>query len=352
MLSSLTVLEGIGILSFFMYISLLSGTLFTYCYIGECLIQESTSLCEALYHCNWYELSTIDMKSICICMMRARKPLKLTCVKLCIVSLRTFTENYAKLNVQEHFQPYFFNHVCSDIQKGIMKENNSMGYQLPYRTLDMDIRDIRIYALICVYQITYIASILFGYVGFDCMFVNLSIQVIAQFAILSYKVKTELNYSKNYHEGMKKLVLRHYRLIRLTEELEDNFNIPIMQQLLGTTLHICICGYYVLMTKEMADNMTLILFFLYVSCVITTLFIYCFIGECFIQESTKFGNAIYNYEWYDLPAIESKFFLICMARTKKPQYLTSGKFAVLSLTIFTDIVKTSMGYLSVIRTFV
>ncbi|KAL2734708.1 odorant receptor 4-like [Vespula maculifrons] len=70
------------------------------------------------------------------------------------------------------------------------------------------------------------------------------------------------------------------------------------------------------------------------------------------QISTKFGNAIYNYEWYDLPATESKFFLICMTRTKKPQCLTSGKFAVLSLTIFTDIVKTSMGYLSVMRTFV
>ncbi|KAL2734682.1 odorant receptor 4-like isoform X1 [Vespula maculifrons] len=143
---------------------------------------------------------------------------------------------------------YYTNGLFFGIQ--IVKENNSMGYQLPYRTLDVDIRDIRIYALICVYQITYIASILFGYVGFDCMFVNLSIQVIAQFAILSYKVKTELNYSKNYHEGMKKLVLRHYRLIRLTEELEDNFNIPIMQQLLGTTLHICICGYYVLMISS------------------------------------------------------------------------------------------------------
>ncbi|KAF7379300.1 hypothetical protein HZH68_017145 [Vespula germanica] len=107
---------------------------------------------------------------------------------------------------------YYTNGLSFGIQ--IAKENNSMGYQLPYKTLEMDIKDVRIYALICTCQIMYIPSILFGYVGFDCMFVNLSIQVIAQFAILSCKVKTELNYSKNYHEGMKKLVLRHYRLIR------------------------------------------------------------------------------------------------------------------------------------------
>ncbi|XP_047370159.1 odorant receptor 22c-like isoform X4 [Vespa velutina] len=175
--------------------------------------------------------------------------------------------------------------------------------------------------------------------------------VIAQFAILSYKVKTLLNNSKNYHEGMKNIVLRHYRLIRLSEKLEDIFNFPIMQLLLGSTIHICVSGYYLLMGPEMTDILTSLLFVFYMFSVTGTLFVYCFIGECFIQESTKFGNAIYNYEWYNLPAMDAKFFLICMIRTKKPQYLTSGKFAVLSLTVFTDIIKTSMGYLSVLRTF-
>ncbi|XP_046837401.1 uncharacterized protein LOC124432465 [Vespa crabro] len=270
------------------------------------------------------------------------------------------------------------------------KQNNSMGYKLPYRTLEiMDLRDSRIYALICAYQLILVPAIILGYVGFDCMFVNLSIQVITQFSMLSYKVKSIINNSKNYRDGMKKLILRHYRLIRLTETLEDNFNLTIMQQLFGTTIHICLSGYYVLMqasfavfadqvrphscknyllawqtdkqadqfpyltiSKETKDNLQSFLFFVYISSVICTLFIYCFIGECFIQESSNYGNAIYNYDWYNLPVTESKFFLICMTRTKKPQFLTSGKFAVLSLSMFTDILKTSIGYLSVLRTFV
>ncbi|KAF7378680.1 hypothetical protein HZH66_015467 [Vespula vulgaris] len=146
---------------------------------------------------------------------------------------------------------------------------------------------------------------------------------------------------------MKELVLRHYRLIRLTEELENTFNFSIMQQLMGTTMHICISGYYLVTSKEMNDSITLILFIVYISSVTTTLFIYCFIGECFIQESTNFGNAIYNYEWYNLPPTNTKFFLMCMIRTKKPQCLTSGKFAVLSLTIFTD----EIGIANVRRSF-
>ncbi|XP_047370068.1 odorant receptor 4-like isoform X1 [Vespa velutina] len=245
---------------------------------------------------------------------------------------------------------YYVNGLKIGLQ--IAKQNNSMGNQLPYKVLVIiDLNDNRIYALVCAYQTMIIPSIIFGYVGFDCMFVNLSTQIVAQFAILSHKMNDILNNSENYHEGIKKLVLRHYRLIRLAERLEDNFNIVIMQQLLGTTIHLCISGYHLLMSKETKDNIALFLFISYGFCVINTLFIYCYIGECLIQESTNFGNAIYNYDWYNLSATDSKFILICMIRTKKPQFLTSGKFVVLSLTIFTDIVKTSMGYLSVLRTF-
>ncbi|XP_043685156.1 uncharacterized protein LOC122637218 [Vespula pensylvanica] len=143
---------------------------------------------------------------------------------------------------------YYSSRLTYGIQSA--KKNGSMGYQLPYRTLQIiDLSDTRTYALICAYQIIFVPCVVLGYVGFDCMFVNLSIQVIAQFSILSYKVKTILNHSKNYHEGMKELVLRHYRLIRLTEGLENNFNYLILQQLLGTTIHICISGYYLIMVQ-------------------------------------------------------------------------------------------------------
>ncbi|KAL2734707.1 odorant receptor 4-like [Vespula maculifrons] len=91
------------------------------------------------------------------------------------------------------------------------KKNGSMGYQLPYRTLQIiDLSDTRTYALICAYQVIFVPCVVLG---------------------------------------MKELVLRHYRLIRLTEGLENNFNYLILQQLLGTTIHICISGYYLIMVQ-------------------------------------------------------------------------------------------------------
>ncbi|XP_035742390.1 odorant receptor 22c-like [Vespa mandarinia] len=138
-------------------------------------------------------------------------------------------------------------------------------------------------------------------------------------------------------------------VVRFVSIIRDNYVIiTITPPFFIDTLHN---GLHSENSKETKDNLQSFLFFVYISSVICTLFIYCFIGECFIQESSNFGNAIYNYDWYNLPVTESKFFLICMIRSKKPQFLTSGKFAVLSLSIFTDILKTSMGYLSVLRTF-
>ncbi|KAL2736978.1 odorant receptor 13a-like [Vespula squamosa] len=88
MLFSLARLERVYIFTFLIYFCLPLCTLYSYCHIGQCLIEE----CDAIYHCDWYELSTINLKSLRICMVRARKPLQLTGAKFGVVSSCTFTD--------------------------------------------------------------------------------------------------------------------------------------------------------------------------------------------------------------------------------------------------------------------
>ncbi|KAL2733135.1 odorant receptor 13a-like, partial [Vespula squamosa] len=80
--------EKVYIFTFLIYFCLLLCTLYSYCYDGQCLIEE----CDAIYRCDWYELSTIDLKSLCISMVRAGKPLQLTGAKFGVVSSCTFTD--------------------------------------------------------------------------------------------------------------------------------------------------------------------------------------------------------------------------------------------------------------------
>nr|XP_050868548.1 uncharacterized protein LOC127072290 [Vespula vulgaris] len=166
--------------------------------------------------------------------------------------------------------------------------NSSMVYKLPYKTrIIIDIRDVRIYICLCIYQFLAVQSITLGFVGFDCLFTNLSCHITAQFGILSYTIKEIFDDSNGFQHNIRELVLRHYKLIRQAKALEDNFNIIILQQLMGSTFQLCSSGYNTSLGSVKKDIATLIIFYSYACSVMSTLFTYCYIGECLIQEVIK-----------------------------------------------------------------
>nr|XP_050866045.1 odorant receptor 4-like [Vespula vulgaris] len=198
----------------------------------------------------------------------------------------------------------------------IVLTNSSYGYRLPYKVwLLKEPTNIITYVCLCFYQFLIIPSIVFGYVGTDCLFVSLVLHVSGLFSALSYKVKYVLNDTCNREKRLKQLIIRHVRLIRLSELLEEDFNLVILLQLIGSILQFCIVGYDALVSSVLSD-------------------------------------ALYLCEWYNISKEEKKLMHICMLRSTKEMRLTSGKFFVLSLTTFTDVLKTSMAYFSVLRTFV
>ncbi|XP_047370082.1 odorant receptor 85c-like [Vespa velutina] len=244
---------------------------------------------------------------------------------------------------------YYIRALLPNVQMAM--RNSSLSYKLPYKTRTIvDIRDIRIYIFLCIYQMLVVPSIVLGFVGFDCLFANLSFHITAQFGILSCMLREILDDSNAFQCNIRELVLRHYKLIRQAKTLEDNFNVIILQQLMGSTFQLCASGYNTILNSVNKEGLTLFIFCFYATSTLCTLFVYCYIGECLIQESLSLSNAFYRYEWYNVSPVNLKMVQICMLRMKTPQQLTSGKFFVLSLASFTDILKTTMGYLSLLRT--
>ncbi|XP_046837408.1 odorant receptor 63a-like [Vespa crabro] len=244
---------------------------------------------------------------------------------------------------------YYLNELRLSVKMVI--PNSSLTYKPPYKTETIvDIYDIKVYACFCIYQLFLLPAIILGYVGFDCLFANLAFHVTAQFGILCSMIKEILDDSDDFQRNIKELVLRHYKLIRQAKTLEDNFNTIILQQLMGTTFQLCASGYHTLLGSVSSEIFTVIVFNFYATNTMSTLFVYCYIGECLIQESSNLSNAFYRYEWYNVSATNLRMITICMLRMTIPEQLTSGKFFVLSLASFTDILKTTMGYLSLLRT--
>ncbi|XP_076279113.1 odorant receptor 82a [Lasioglossum baleicum] len=63
---------------------------FCYCFLGECLIAESSDMQLACYFTNWYELPNEYAKALMFCIARSQKPSHLTAGKFYVFSLETF----------------------------------------------------------------------------------------------------------------------------------------------------------------------------------------------------------------------------------------------------------------------
>ncbi|XP_071637389.1 odorant receptor 13a-like isoform X2 [Temnothorax longispinosus] len=190
-----------------------------------------------------------------------------------------------------------------------------------------------------------------GYAGLDAFVLSMVLHVCGQFAALSCKIDNLLRDHENYHRHISNIILRHRHLIKLAGILEDNFNLICLQQTLGTVFLLCFTLYHMITTLEHAEKATVVSFLLYVCGVLSTYLAYCYISECLITESTRLRETFYNSDWYNNPPSRTKLISICMSQAEKPLTLTAGKFYMLSLNMFTNIVKTAMAYLSVLRQF-
>ncbi|XP_047370080.1 odorant receptor 63a-like isoform X1 [Vespa velutina] len=218
---------------------------------------------------------------------------------------------------------YYIHALLPNVQMVI--KNSSLSYKPPYKTETIvDIYDIRIYVCLCIYQVLLVPTIILGYVGFDCLFANLAFHITAQFGILSCMLREILDDSKTFQCNIRELVLRHYKLIRQAKSLEDNYNVIILQQLMGSTFQLCASGYNTLLGSVNSQALTVMVFNFYAMNTLSTLITYCYIGECLIQESLSLSNAIYRYEWYNVSPMNLKMINICLMRMKRPEQLTSG----------------------------
>nr|QHN69102.1 odorant receptor 16 [Sirex noctilio] len=80
------------LLTFLMYTSTMALILFECCYVGECLITESSNLHDAFYNNKWYDILPTYSRLIILCMTEARRPIRLTAGTFYVFSLSSFSD--------------------------------------------------------------------------------------------------------------------------------------------------------------------------------------------------------------------------------------------------------------------
>ncbi|KAL0112755.1 hypothetical protein PUN28_012194 [Cardiocondyla obscurior] len=225
-------------------------------------------------------------------------------------------------------------------------------YLLPYRFhLFYAVENMRAYTITYAWQMPFVFVSGFGQSAADCIMVTLVFHICGQMSVLALRINninTELCDCKG---EIRHVVLMHIRLLRMGQIIGEAFSATLLAHLLGATSLVCILGYQILTNFAKGERGVLVTFLIFQFLVLLILYAHCTVGESLLTESAKVCEAFYDCRWYNMSKENARMIVLCMARSQKPLCLIAGKFTMFCLSTLTDVLKTSMGYLSVLRSF-
>ncbi|XP_018396295.1 PREDICTED: odorant receptor 13a-like [Cyphomyrmex costatus] len=258
---------------------------------------------------------------------------------------------------------YYFTPVLVILENGglpeiVTNENvTQIIYLLPYRFhLFYAIENIRTYTITYIWQLPFVFISAFGQSTADCIMVTLVFHICGQMSVLALRINNIDTEVRDCGPEMRHVIFMHVRLLRMGKIIGKAFSATLLAHLLGATALVCILGYQILTNLNKDDDAgvlvpLLIKFLLYKFLVLLVLYAHCIVGENLLTESAKVCEAFYNCRWYDMSKNNAQMLILCMARSQRPLCLIAGKFTMFCLSTLTDVLKTSMGYLSVLRSF-
>ncbi|KAK2574919.1 hypothetical protein KPH14_002610 [Odynerus spinipes] len=215
----------------------------------------------------------------------------------------------------------------------------------------LNITDIRIYFVLYVYRLPCV------YLGIChtltiCFILSLVLHICGKLSIIKQRVQMFDTSSKNKLDtAIRHHVQIHLQLIDMVKLIEDIFQYILLLDLVQTSVRLGLSSYVALTSKDAGSEfLAMCTFASYASLLFVLLYVYCFVGEYLTQESKDLTEAYYQCNWQEMPLSCKSSLLICMISSQTHLNFTAGKFYKFSLYGFTGIVKTSMAYLSMLRT--
>ncbi|XP_025270552.1 odorant receptor 13a-like isoform X2 [Camponotus floridanus] len=207
------------------------------------------------------------------------------------------------------------------------------------------------------YELTFFAQIIacmyaaVTYAAVDTFIATLVLHTCGQLANLRQELINLHNCTKTrFQTKLRKIVRKHEYLNSFAETIEDCFNMMLLIQMVGCSLQLCFqcLQAFMAIIGEINEFLAFQIIFLmiYVVYILLQLYLYCYIGERLLVESTKIAYAAYDCSWYNLSAYEAKSLIIIMCRAQSPLQITAGRFCSFNRELFSEVLKKSVTYMS------
>ncbi|XP_053996907.1 odorant receptor 13a-like [Hylaeus anthracinus] len=398
LLKNETGLLNVQMVFFVLFVSFIIVHMYIYCYIGERLQVQSSGMAISAYKSNWFNVSPPEAKNLIFIICRSTRPLCLTAGKFSTFSMEMFSSilktsmGYLSvlLTVTSELKS-LLKSIAGDWQKKISTSHRRKMVNVARITRITIIRStlmcnavVVIYSLLRIFTIKYSGTkLLFrayfpydintspnyeltvcgqiiaafyaaiSYTAVDTFVAMLVFHVCGQLSILNDQIKELPTYDKtDIRVKLAGVVQKFEYLKKFTETIENCFNLMLLLQMIGCSVQLCFQCFQAIVSIDDEINefviFQLAFLSLYVIYVLLQLYLYCYVGDKLLDESTKLADAAYNCEWYNLSANDAKLLVIVIIRARLPLRITAGKFCTLTLVLYSDILKRSMGYISVL----
>ncbi|GAB1860151.1 Odorant receptor [Camponotus japonicus] len=227
---------------------------------------------------------------------------------------------------------------------------NERTFYLPTSCLFESVTSLQ-YVLITFYQVV---QLFIAYAGNCCtegIFVGITLHLCGQLELLMIDFRQISRRRHKQKEGslVEEFVVRHRRLLRLTETIENTYNIIILTQIFTSAILICITGFGLIESLHVHDTIMTTKSIVIMIVMLLQSFIYSFAGDNLRDQSEALSFAVYDSNWCDFSTNDIRDLSFIMVKTNIPIRLTAGKFFYVTRATFTDILKTAVSYLSALR---
>ncbi|XP_011639095.1 odorant receptor Or2-like [Pogonomyrmex barbatus] len=208
------------------------------------------------------------------------------------------------------------------------------------------------YEVTFISQSIYIFLAVISYTGIDNFLGLLVFHISGQLDILKNRL-TRLDKYINSHDILKNCIVRHIRLFRTIAVIEDTYNIILLSLFIYFAILFAFYGFRIINLFDEENNLSLTRLMFCISTIFNLfgqMCLYCALGEFLMAQYNNVYYAAYNNKWYAMNKKTVQNLLFLQIRGNKPVYLTAGKMFPMTLTTFCGLIKTSLGYISVLHT--
>ncbi|KAI4488418.1 hypothetical protein M0804_005266 [Polistes exclamans] len=187
-------------------------------------------------------------------------------------------------------------------------------------------------------------------IGNDVFFFGIAMHVCGQLDALN--IFSDEFKANNENDRLKKIgefVRRHLHLLEMAQLIENTYTNILLVNLITGGSHICLAGIQIIFLSNTIDVVLLTKVGSVLIIILVQLFLYSYAGDYLSSLFKDVCQVIYNCTWYEFSPSHVRNLMFIIMRTHIPFNLTAGRFYIMDIENFKNIVKTCFSFFSVLR---